>query len=85
MREGVPYRGVAAEVGCVLSSVYGILGSPGDRPVDRRSGFRLSLADREEIRLGIEQGESLRSIARRLGRNVGSISRELARNGGRGA
>ena len=43
----------------------------------------LSIAEREHILLGVRRGESLRSIARSLGRAASTISRELAANGGR--
>lgn len=46
------------------------------------TGVRLSLDERVEIRLGLERSESLRSIARRLDRNVSTISREVRANGG---
>jgi IS30 family transposase len=49
----------------------------------RVSGFRLSLDERVEIRLGLEVGESLRAIACRLARAPSTVSREVARNGGR--
>jgi IS30 family transposase len=39
-----------------------------------------SVKEREEIAIGLELGESLRSIAKKLGRNVSSISREIKRN-----
>jgi IS30 family transposase len=44
----------------------------------------LSVRDREEIRVGLDVGESFASIARRVGRPTSTVSREVARNGGRG-
>jgi transposase, IS30 family len=46
---------------------------------------RLSLEDRVEIRIGLEQGLSLRAIGRRLGRNASTVCREVNANGGRRA
>lgn len=51
-------------------------------PEPKRSPLRLSLAEREEISRGVAAGESLRSIARRLGRAPSTVSREIAANGG---
>src|SRR5262249_5539283 len=48
-----------------------------------RSALRLSLAEREEISRGLAGGESLRVIARRLGRASSTVPREVAANGGR--
>jgi transposase, IS30 family len=44
---------------------------------------RLSLADREEISLGLRAGDSFTAIAVRLGKAVSTVSREVAGNGGR--
>jgi IS30 family transposase len=43
----------------------------------------LVVAEREEISLGIARGESVREIARGLGRAPSTVSREITRNGGR--
>ena len=49
----------------------------------RRSRLALSLAEREEISRGIVAGQSIRGMARALGRSPSTVSRELRRNGGR--
>jgi IS30 family transposase len=46
----------------------------------RPGGRYLSLAEREEIALGLARREGVRSIARRLGRAPSTVSREIARN-----
>ncbi|MGH7292418.1 MAG: IS30 family transposase, partial [Myxococcota bacterium] len=47
------------------------------------SGLRLSLDDRIEIQLGLEQSKSVRAIAAELNRAPSTISREVRRHGGR--
>jgi|SRR5215472_16119351 len=49
----------------------------GPRPA---SGRYLSVAEREEIAVGLGAGESVRAIAARLGRSASTVSREVARN-----
>jgi transposase, IS30 family len=49
------------------------------------SPARLSLAEREQVLVGLVGGDSLRAIATRLGRAPSTVSREVAANGGREA
>jgi IS30 family transposase len=53
------------------------------KPEPVRSPLRLSLVEREEISRGLAGGETMRSIATRLGRAPSTISREVATHGGR--
>ncbi len=43
----------------------------------------LSFSEREEISRGVAAGETMRAIARRLGRAISTVSQELSRHGGR--
>jgi IS30 family transposase len=49
------------------------------------SPARLSLHEREEIRVGLERGDTLTAIAVSIGRAVSTVSREVKAGGGRGA
>lgn len=66
------------------SAIQGILARTGGiRPAPRvRSVRALTLAEREEISRGVVAGQSIRSIAARLGRAPSTVSREVRRNGG---
>jgi len=44
---------------------------------------RLSMSEREEIRAGVERGETFTAIACSIGRAVSTVSRDVAANGGR--
>jgi IS30 family transposase len=82
--QGLPSRVIGREIGRSHRGVWGylrVLRQP-RAPESVRSALRLSLHEREEISRGLAGGESLRSIARRLGRASSTISREVASNGG---
>lgn len=83
-REGALYPDIAKEVGRAVPTVtYLIVRHGGIPPAERRRAARvLCSSEREEISRGIVTGESVRRIARRLGRAPSTISREIGRNGG---
>ena len=66
------------------SSIQRILAETGGiQPAQRhRSRLALTLAEREEISRSVAAGQSIRSVARRLGRAPSTLSREIMRNGG---
>ena len=76
---------ISAVLGCHHGTVtWHIARAGGLRPRERRRAARvLRLAEREEISGGLAVGQSLRAIARGVGRAPSTISRELARHGGR--
>jgi IS30 family transposase len=85
-RNGATYRDIKGKldlpngsIGLVLKPLGGVLRAGQWTPP---SEFRLSLDDRIEIQLGVEQHKSLRQIARELGRASSTISREVNRHGG---
>jgi IS30 family transposase len=80
-------REIGPQVGCSHQTVALIARHASRRPV-RRDGWlpgpgRLTLADREEISLGLYAGESFTVVAARLGKATSTVSREVAANGGR--
>jgi transposase, IS30 family len=82
-------REIGPQVGCSHQCVALVVRQSSRRPV-RHDGWvpgpgRLTLADREEITIGLHAGDSFTAIAARLGKAVSTISREVAANGGREA
>jgi len=85
---GLSLREIGPQVGCSHQGVALIARRSPRRPVRQDRWVpgpgRLTLADREEITLGVHAGESFTVIAARLGRATSTVSREVAANGGRG-
>ncbi|MBC2906226.1 helix-turn-helix domain-containing protein [Streptomyces cupreus] len=77
---------ISRALGRPPGSIFTILKSNGGYvpPVRRRRSCHLTPAEREQISRGLARGDSMREIARTLGR-AASISREIARNKGPGA
>jgi IS30 family transposase len=84
-QKGESLHAIARELSSSHSAIAGVLSKTGGvRPaVRKRSGLALTLAEREEISRGVAAGQSLRTIAKMLGRAPSTISREVNRNGGR--
>ena len=83
-QRGESLNAIARALGKRSSSIYNHLRPTGGiRPVSRkRSWLALTLAEREEISRGIVAEQSIREIARILGRAASTVSREVRRNGG---
>jgi IS30 family transposase len=77
---GATFEAAATAVGCSTKSIQRFLALTGGlkRRVKQRSPLRLSLAEREELSRGLVAGDSLRTIATRLGRAPSTVSREVA-------
>ena len=83
-RKGESLQGIAELFDHNHSSIQRILAETGGiQPAQRRrSRLALTLAEREEISRSVAAGQSIRSVATRLGRAPSTISREIMRNGG---
>jgi len=83
-RKGEGLTSIGRAFGKPSSCIFSHLRPTGGiRPrVRRRSRLALSLAEREEISRGLVAEQSIRSIARALGRAPSTVSREIKRNGG---
>jgi len=83
IQRGATFEVAATAVGCSTKSIQRFLAATGGlkRRLKPRSPLRLSLADREELSRSLVAGDSLRSIARRLGRAPSTVSREVAWSG----
>jgi transposase, IS30 family len=87
--EGLSVNEVARAVGMHFQTVYrvleGKLAKEGHPASWSPAAGHLTLADREEITIGLSRGERFTAIAERLERSVSTVSREVAANGGRDA
>ena len=83
-QRGESLTAIGRAFGKASSSVYfQIAPYGGIRPAPRRrSRLALTPWEREEISRGIAAHESVRSIAKLLGRSSSTVSREISRNGG---
>jgi transposase, IS30 family len=87
LQRGAFISDAAAEVGTYRKQgTRWVAACGGVRPRRGRDlmGRCLSFAEREEIALGRAAGDTVRVIARRLGRSPSTVSRELRRNADRG-
>src|SRR5476651_639567 len=83
-QRGESLKAIGRAFGKPSSSIYvQVAPHGGVRPSPRRrSRLALTVSEREEISRGLASHQSVRSMARLLGRSASTVSRELSRNGG---
>jgi hypothetical protein len=84
-KRGESLKAIGRAFGKPSSSIYFLVAPHGGiRPAQRRrrSRLALTLSEREVISRGVTAHQSVRSIARLLGRAPSTVSREMSRNGG---
>jgi IS30 family transposase len=83
-KAGDTFDAMGQAFGCSLFTSYDLIRRSGGVPPRprRRSPRVLSTQEREEISRALAARESLRAMARRLGRAPSTISREIRRHGG---
>jgi transposase, IS30 family len=84
--KGMTLLEIARSVGCTPTNVLFVTRReerPGRPDTWSPRPGRLSVEEREEILLGLARGESMRLIARGLGRAASTVTREVKANGGR--
>jgi hypothetical protein len=83
-KRGESLKAIGRAFGKPSSSIYFLVAPHGGiRPAQRRrSRLALTLAEREVISRGVTAHQSVRSIARLLGRAPSTVNREMSRNGG---
>lgn len=84
---GLTREEIGREVGCSINSVSRVIVAAGGRPSRRsrrrsRSKNQLTLNERVEIQVSLVSGQSMRQIAKRIGKSPSTISREVKRNRG---
>ena len=82
--DGQSFSEISRAIGHPPGSIFTVIAQTGGyvpAPRRRRAGS-LTLAEREEISRGLARGDSLRHIARGLGRTPSTVSREISRNRG---
>ena len=84
-KRGESSQDIARALGKLRGSIYNVLSSSGGIPPStrRRSGWALSLSEREEISRGLAEGQSMRAIASSIQRAPSTVSREIRRHRGR--
>ncbi len=85
--KGLNFKEIGEQIDASLQTAWNVVMKPPTRTVrpfvwSPRPG-RLTLAEREEISLGLRRGATFSAIAAELGRAVSTVSREVAANGGR--
>jgi transposase, IS30 family len=84
--KGETYRSIAADAGVAFGWVGYLLRALGPHTTTQdwdAPPSRLSLEQRIEIRFGLEQDRSFRTIGEQIGRSASTVCREVSRNGGR--
>lgn len=84
-KAGESMSGIGRALGKPPGSIFAFLAVQGGvaRAPRRRADRALTSAEREHISRAVAAAQSIRAIARELGRPASTISREIARNGGR--